>query len=191
MAETPATPVDFADFYRATLAPLRRYLARLVGCPAEAQDLAHDAYARLYPVICDGEAREPQALLYTTARRLAINRLRHRDASLTQTVDSAALDATVSSIPDIPGTVMARQELAQLERALVRLPVGCRTVLLLCKVERLPHEEIARRLGISRSTVEKRHARALRLLHEALAEPLPDGAPPRGQPFLPVVDAHP
>lgn len=189
MAEAPAASVDFAGFYRATLVPLRRYLARLVRCPADAQDLAHDAYARVYPIFCDGQAREPQALLYTTARRLAINRLKHREAAHTQTVDGAALDATASAAPGVPQTVMARQELARMERALAQLPAGCRTVLLLCKVERMSHDEIARRLGIARSTVEKRHARALRLLHEALALPLPDTAPATGRTFLPVVGA--
>jgi len=37
-------------------------------------------------------------------------------------------------------------------------------------LEGLAHQEIADRLGISRSTVEKQLARALRLLREALVE---------------------
>jgi RNA polymerase sigma-70 factor (ECF subfamily) len=48
------------------------------------------------------------------------------------------------------------------------LPEGCRTVLLLRKVELLSHREIADRLGITISTVEKQHARALRLLRALL-----------------------
>jgi RNA polymerase sigma-70 factor (ECF subfamily) len=63
---------------------------------------------------------------------------------------------------------MARQELALLERAIAELPEGCRAVLLLRKVELLSHREIADRLGIAVSTVEKQHARALRLLRAAL-----------------------
>jgi len=52
---------------------------------------------------------------------------------------------------------------------------------LLRKIELLSHREIAERLGITVSTVEKQHARALRLLRAALpAErgpgPLPAGA---------------
>ena len=62
----------------------------------------------------------------------------------------------------------ARQELALLEHAIAQLPAGCRTVLLLRKVELLSHREIADRLGIAVSTVEKQHARALRLLRAAL-----------------------
>ncbi len=48
------------------------------------------------------------------------------------------------------------------------LPPGCRQVLLLRKVELLSHREISERLGIAISTVEKQHARALRLLRAAL-----------------------
>jgi RNA polymerase sigma-70 factor (ECF subfamily) len=64
---------------------------------------------------------------------------------------------------------MARQELRLLEDAIAGLPAGCRSVLLLRKIELLSHQEIADRLGIAVSTVEKQHARALRLLRAALA----------------------
>ena len=63
---------------------------------------------------------------------------------------------------------MARQELRLLEEAIAQLPEGCRNVLLLRKVELLSHREIADRLGIAISTVEKQHVRALRLLRAAL-----------------------
>jgi RNA polymerase sigma-70 factor (ECF subfamily) len=64
---------------------------------------------------------------------------------------------------------MARQELRQLEAAIAHLPEGCRTVLLLRKIDLLSHQEIADRLGLAISTVEKQHARALRLLRTALS----------------------
>ena len=69
---------------------------------------------------------------------------------------------------------MARQELQQLEQAIAQLPEGCRAVLLLRKIELLSHQEIADRLGIAVSTVEKQHARALRLLRGSLAARWPD-----------------
>ena len=39
---------NFASFYRATLIPLRRYLARMLRNPGDAEDLAHDAHVRIY-----------------------------------------------------------------------------------------------------------------------------------------------
>ena len=171
MAELPNDANDFAGFYRKTVAPLRRYLARLIGSSTDAQDLAHDAYARVYPAVVKGHVEAPQAFLFTTARRLAINQIRHRDLARTQATSHEVLDGAMAPGPAVPQTVMARQELAQLERALAQLPPGCRAVLLLRKVELLPHKEIARRLGVSCSTVEKQHVRALRLLRAALEAP--------------------
>lgn len=168
MSEQPPRPRDFASLYRATVAPLRRHLARILGNATEAQDIAHDAYLRVYPAVDKKSAEKPEALLYTTARRLAFNRLKRRNIS---PFAPGALEAerTASSQPGVVQQVMARQELQQLEQAIAQLPEGCRTVLLLRKIELLSHQEIADQLGIAVSTVEKQHARALRLLRASLA----------------------
>lgn len=167
MPEEPPAPKDFSSLYRATISPLRRYLARLLCNTTEAQDVAHDAYMRVYPSVENKTAEKPEALLYVTARRLAINRLKRRSIS-PLAPEGAALETTASGNPGVAQQVMARQELAMLERAIAELPEGCRAVLLLRKVELLSHREIADRLGIAVSTVEKQHARALRLLRAAL-----------------------
>lgn len=167
MPEQPSGPSDFAALYNATLAPLRRYLTRLLGSASEAQDVAHDAYMRVYPTLMSGETRYPTALVYTAARRLAINRLKRRSISPISR-EMAAPEAAASASPGVEQQVMARQELDLLEAAIAALPEGCRSVLLLRKVEMLSHKEIGERLGIAVSTVEKQHARALRLLRQAL-----------------------
>jgi RNA polymerase sigma factor (sigma-70 family) len=167
MPEEPSSPKDFSSLYRATISPLRRYLARLLGNTSEAQDVAHDAYMRVYPSVENKSADKPEALLYVTARRLAINRLKRRSIS-PLAPEGAALETHASGSPGVAQQVMARQELSMLEQAIAELPEGCRTVLLLRKVELLSHREIAERLGIAVSTVEKQHARALRLLRAAM-----------------------
>ena len=165
--EPPPPPRDFASLYRNTIAPLRRYLARMLGNTAEAQDIAHDAYLRVYPTVEKQQGEKPEALLYTTARRLAINRLKRRGIA-PFTRENVIVETAASAAPGVAQQVMARQELKLLQQAIAELPEGCRTVLLLRKVELLSHREIADRLGIAISTVEKQHARALRLLRAAM-----------------------
>ena len=113
---------------------------------------------------------QPQAFLYTTARHLAIDRLRRRARSplLPTTADGG--EEAMSPSPGVESVVMAREEWALLERAVAGLPPGCRRVLLLRMVERLSHEEIAQQLGLARSSVEKHLMRAVRLLQEAMRE---------------------
>lgn len=167
MPEDIPSQKKFDGLYRTTVTPLRRYLARMLGSTTEAQDVAHDAYIRVYPKVQDETARNPEAVLYTTARRLALNKIKRR-AIAPFASGEPHMENTASSNPSVVQQVMARQELQQLEVALAQLPPGCRTVLLLRKLELLSHAEIAERLGISISTVEKQHARALRLLRIAL-----------------------
>lgn len=176
MSELPPSPRDFASLYRTTVAPLRRHLARILGNPTEAQDIAHDAYLRVYPVLENKSAEKPEALLYTTARRLAFNRLKRRRIAPFAPLPPQP-ELTASAAPGVVQQVMARQELQQLEQAIAQLPEGCRAVLLLRKIELLSHREIADRLGIAISTVEKQHARALRLLRAALAPRQPGTQP--------------
>lgn len=182
MSDEDANSRDFTGLYRSTLGPLRRYLARMLGNATEAQDVAHDAYLRVYPTVQNQSAESPKALLYVTARRLAINRLKRRSISpLANT--SLDMDTAASSNPGVAQQVMARQELLLLEQAIAELPEGCRAVLLLRKVDLLSHREIANRLGIAVSTVEKQHARALRLLRAALpAEARRNPFPPSSTP---------
>lgn len=167
MSDDASNRQKFDGLYRSTVIPLRRYLGRMLGNASEAQDVAHDAYMRVYPKVQDESARNPEAVLYTTARRLALNKIKRRNIAPFASGEPH-LENAASVSPGVVQQVMARQELQQLEVALARLPPGCRTVLLLRKIELLSHAEIAERLGISISTVEKQHARALRLLRVAL-----------------------
>ena len=169
MSTEPNHSRDFTTLYRQTVVPLRRYLTRFLHDTSEAEDVAHDAYLRVYPVMEKQAAEKPQALLYTTARRLALNHLkRGHHAPIAGPTDHA--DSTATADPGVVQQVIARQELAHLDSAIARLPAGCRSVLLLRKLEFLTHQEIADRLGLALSTVEKQHARALRLLRADLAQ---------------------
>jgi len=157
---------DYGAFFRATLAPLRRYVTRLVGSREEAQDIAQDAFAKVFTVMQDRPVAHPQALLYTTARHLAIDELKHRARSPFEA--GAPADMTISAAPGVEAIVMAREEAGLLEKAVAQLPGECRQVLLLRTGEHLTHEQIAQRTGLTRKQVEKRLYRAVALLHTAM-----------------------
>lgn len=181
---------DFASFYQATLAPLRRYLGRILGNRTEAQDVAHDAYSRVYRAMETDQVNQPQGLLYTTARHLAINQLRRRDRSPVQPAEAEIIALSPAQSPAVEDIVAARLQLADVKAAIARLPLGCRTVLLLCQFEGLTHPQVAARLGISRKTVEKQHARALRLLRASLPVDLPHANATPTDAEQPSRDAH-
>lgn len=169
MGTPPPPDKEFRSFYQTTLTPLRRYLATVLGNPHEAQDIAHDAYLKTYRAMQGKEISQPKAFLFTTARRLALN-FSIRRASRMRPEENSVLDREMAATPDARAIAMERQEREHMETAIAALPEGCREVLVLRHTEELSHQEIADRLGIARSTVEKHLARALRLLREALME---------------------
>jgi RNA polymerase sigma-70 factor (ECF subfamily) len=168
MSDSDPKSGEFEALYRRTLVPLRRYVARMLGSRTEAQDVAHDAYSRVYRTMAEKPVGQPQGLLFTIARNLAINQIRRRDNSPVQGTEGNIIELSPAQSPSVQRIVMARQEWAATEAAIERLPLGCRAVFLLCRFEGLTHPAAAARLGISRKTVEKQHSRALRLLRASL-----------------------
>jgi RNA polymerase sigma factor (sigma-70 family) len=173
---TPAGPAvsgsEFGALYRSTLDPLRRYLASLLGDSApDAPDIAHDAYLRTYAAMNAGKAANPKSLLFAAARNLAYT-YRTRRAQRMVPTEAAALEARAPAEPAVSDLVSARDLRATLHEAINALPPGCRQVLILRNIEGLSYNEVAARLGISLSGVEKQLQRALRLLHEEMKERL-------------------
>jgi RNA polymerase sigma factor (sigma-70 family) len=164
---SPETPAEFDSFYQVTLSPLRRYLATILGNRHEAQDIAHDAYMKTYRAMAVHPVEKPKSYLFTIARHLAIS-FKQRRGDRMQPTEAAALESRIPPAPDTADLVVARQESSALQAAILQLPPGCREVLILRNFGEHSHEEIARKLNISRSGVEKHLARALRLLREQM-----------------------
>lgn len=155
---------------------LLRYLARAWPNPADIQDIRHDAYVRILEAADRLRPTAPKSLLFTTARNLMIDRARrNRIVPIDLRADLDSLNVLVDEVtPERQAGI--RQQLVNVTRAINRLPAKCREVLWLRRVENLSQKEIAARLGVGESTVEKHLARASRLLAELLSEPgTPEG----------------
>jgi RNA polymerase sigma factor (sigma-70 family) len=164
---------EFGRFFRRTFGPLRNYIARLTGSPDTAQDIAQSAYSKVYTAMNDQPVEHPQALLYRTARNLAIDDIRHRARS---PFDRQALEELdpASPAPSTERIVMAREELTLLEHAIRELPEEFRQVVVLRMAESLTHEQVGIRLGLTKKQAEKRLHKAMRMLHAALHSPRGD-----------------
>ena len=144
---------------------------RIVG-PGDAEEVAQEAFIRIFRGLPKFRG---DAALSTWIYRLAVNAaLSHRTRRagarlLTQEPQlDSQIDKTIEAQPaaePVQGDAVLR---ARLERALVQLPTGYRTVIVLHDVEGLEHEEIASILrchvGTSKSQLHKARARLREIL---------------------------
>jgi RNA polymerase sigma factor (sigma-70 family) len=145
---------------------LLRYLARRVRTPADARDLAQEAYVRLLRLERKDLIRDPQPYLY----RIAANLL--HEFELKERAQLATLRrCTEEGTFDGDGLAIDREAdslglATRLEEVLDELSPKCRAVLIMHRRDGMTYDEIGVRIGISSSMVKKyltaglRHCRA-------------------------------
>lgn len=147
---------------------LRGYLHGMAAT-ADIDDVVQETYLRLCRARARTVVRSTRALLFTTARNVALDLFRRRAVAKTVPESEVNVAAIVDEAPLAPEIVSRAQELQLLEAAIATLPSRCREVLNLRRQE-LPHREIARRLGIAEHTVEAQLTKALHRCEDYFAE---------------------
>lgn len=162
---------------------LGRYLLRLVADAAEAEDLAQDAFVRVFRHAGRFDPKRSFVTwLFTIATNLArdrARRLKHRASVSFETPvnpQGATLREVLPARELSPSDQVLQHERAEaVRRAVARLPEDLRTPLVLAEYELLSHAEIAAITGGTSKAVEMRLYRARGLLRESLATWLSGG----------------
>jgi RNA polymerase sigma factor (sigma-70 family) len=139
---------------------LRRFIRRQVASREDAEDVIQDAYVRLLRYSAKQTVENPERLLFSTARNLAIDSRRRRQSRERTAAGYALLEACEADLPGADELVDALQRLKTVEAAVARLPRRCREIFVMHRIEGMSYSEIAKRCGISVSAVEKNMARA-------------------------------
>lgn len=141
---------------------IRQVRQRIKG-RADAEDLLHAAYLRLIQYRKQHVVENVPAFLVRTAVNIGVDNYRH-DRRLSGTAPD---DMVISEISPLQDEVLAaRVRLERVRQGLERLTPRTREVFLMHRLENLKYREIAQRLGISQSAVEKHIARAALFLTE-------------------------
>ncbi|HEV8334260.1 MAG TPA: RNA polymerase sigma factor [Steroidobacteraceae bacterium] len=150
---------------------VRRWLLRrirgLPGCHVD--EIVQEAYARLWAVGAE-RIMNPRAYFFVTARHVVGEVLRRaRVVSIETVADVETLDVADHDVgPE--RRLSGREEIERLQRVLDKLPPKCREAFELRKFAELSQREIAQRMQLSESTVEKHLVKALRIIMRELQE---------------------
>jgi RNA polymerase sigma factor (sigma-70 family) len=163
-------------------AAIRRVLGRYVP-PDDRNDILQEAFLKAYAAEMTTPIQDAKAFLFRVAKNLAISEMTKKSRSDTDYLEDLSGSEVLED--DRSGTAEAhidgRRKLFVLSQALAHLPEECQRVFLMRKMEGLRIKQIATRLNVSASTVEKRLAKALLLCNRHLRhqgyDPAEFGAP--------------
>ena len=146
------------------------FLRRQFGAgPPDPEDIAQLAFEKLLRRKTFSDLSSVRAFLWSTAKNLSISSLRRNKARASY--DSAVQRLYFASSGDemSPARVVeAQQQLSIIAAALRHMPENRRQTFVLHRIEGLNKAQVARRLGISRTAVVKRLARAAAEIDDAL-----------------------
>lgn len=161
------------------------YLARLSGSRDRAEDLAQEAFLRLWSVATRYRDRgQLTAYLY----RIATNLLRSEERRARRwrflSLGFIAMGERGDAVPAMStgdelaadGKLLAEERRSRLTAAVARLPLPFRVPLVLAEIEDWPLAEIAALVGCSEGTIKSRLFRARRRLRETLRSDGPTGS---------------
>lgn len=168
MESANATTLELRDLYNDHHGWLYRWLRGRLRDAEDAADLAHDTYVRLIVSQRRPQPEQSRRYLVQIAKGLVIDLHRRR------TVETAYLEALAAvpggQAPSPETQALVIEALLEIDAILDRLPMKARQAFLLSQLEGLAYADIARRLNVTVSSVQKYMSNALRACYQALYE---------------------
>lgn len=164
---------DLRQLFIAHRRELQAFLTMKLRDATLAADLTQETFLRF----AEFRAGNPAAViahvrsyLYRTAYNLAIDHLRREGRTSFADNSEDALAAIPDDMPVPEAVVSGRNELDRIQALLRELPERTRHVVTLARLEGLTYPEVAERLGISTSSVQKHLAQATKYVMQRLRE---------------------
>lgn len=144
-------------------AGIRRLLARYLPRQQDVEDLTQETFLHGFAAESERDIRAPRAYLYRIAKNLALNMLSKKSVATTDYIEDFESSEVVidNGQVAVDDQVSDRQRLMIVSEAVATLPPQCRKAFVMRKIDGLSYKEIARRLKLSESTVEKHVAAGL------------------------------
>ncbi len=160
--------LNITDAFISNVDGLRSYLKRFFTSSHDVEDVLQETYIRAVESEKLQNIDMPKAFLYKVSKNLALNvraSAGHRLVDSIEDFDELAVLLGKESLEDV---VEQQNQFAWFCHAVKLLPPQCRRVFVLKKVYGLPNKEVAERLGISVSTVDKHLAKGLLMCRDHL-----------------------
>jgi RNA polymerase sigma-70 factor (ECF subfamily) len=169
----PAPSADVEALARLYAPALRRFFQRRIAEPADLDDLVQEVFLRLARRGDLAGVGNLEGYVFQTAANILRDRARRRATRRSEAHEPIGADHVEDAAFSPERVLLGREAIDQLRAALLTLPPRTRDVFFLGRIEGFGYAEIAARLGISLSAVNKHMAKALELLMDQVEDARP------------------
>ena len=167
--------------FRRSESAIRKFLWRYVSSHHEIEDITQETILRALQAEKSREIHEPRAFLFGIAKNIARKELHKKSQNLIDFIEDFDQQQDFSYDVNAEEDLDARRRLLVFWEAVATLPPQCQRVFVLKKVYGYSHKEIASRLNISVSTVEKHAAAGLRRCSDYMEKSSPQESAAEGR----------
>jgi RNA polymerase sigma-70 factor (ECF subfamily) len=155
---------EFDTIFNSWYEPIRNFIYYKSGNIEISEDIAQDAFLKIWEKRSEIRIETVKQLLYTTANNLFLNKVERQKVSFN--FSNSLKDEQFSQAPDYE--LEMKEFDARLQKALGELDNKRRTVFLMNRIDKLTYRQIAEILGITVKAVEKRMEKALAFLRKEI-----------------------
>jgi len=145
--------IVFSSFFKSQIKALRNFLFYKYGNIGRAEDLAQEAFIKLWQNCASVPLEKAKSYIYTIANNSSLNEIAHQKVVLRYEKNFTGLDKTNESPEYI---LEEKQYQAKLLKAIENLNEKQRVAFLMHRIDGKKYSEIASALDISVKAVEKR-----------------------------------
>jgi RNA polymerase sigma factor (sigma-70 family) len=149
--------LDLVSLIASSKNRISRIVAKIVPS-ADVDDILQETYLRVHTAVLDKEINEPIAFITQIAKNLALDHIKSAEFKKLQFVDREAIEGLINQENSVDSTltaIISQQDLMQFLSAVQTLPAKCQEVYTLRKIYGYSQKEIAQRLGVTTSAIEK------------------------------------
>jgi RNA polymerase sigma factor (sigma-70 family) len=152
----------FADEVHRHDGQLRAYLRGSYPAVRDVDDVVQESYLRMWKAKPAHPIASAKSFLFQVARNVAIDVLRRKESSATESVVDFDTLPVLEDSADIATALSRREKIDLLTEALAQLPDRTREVMFMRKFENRPQKDVAALLGVAERTVEARLAKGMK-----------------------------
>ena len=149
---------------------LRNFISGYLISPHDIDDVSQETFLRAYKAEQEKEIEYPKAFLFTIAKNLMLSEFNRKERKITSYIEDYESSEEILNSANLEQDIFAQQKLGMYCEAVASLPPQCRRVVIMKKIYGMQNKEIAARLDLSLSTVEKHLTKGIRRSHAIFSE---------------------